>query len=338
MKGALGQERLRQRVDITKAPYAEQYPLLLAIYQGKRAVTTPFERNYVVKGDYSAFVDAKGGDFRLRPSAKVFTDIPGFKPLPFEKIGLRVDETRRHLPLKPPVFGDAPTRFGDEVQVGLSTPLRASHVVYTLDGTEPTAASPLYISPVVLTETTLLKARAVGEGANPVLSETVSRRFEHLPLRPVREIRINFQPDGSVPDGWRADTGAAYQVHADGAAYGWSAGNTGASRRRGRHQDPLRDTLVHFTGDMSWRIRVEPGTYSLSVMVGDAEHPSQEQTVLVNGKVLCPGVNLKGGEFRTFTADVKAEGGWITLTSKNVPHGPKLTRMNTLTLAPAGSR
>ena len=47
----LGQERLCQRVDITAEPYASRYPLLLAIYQGEKPLTTPFVRNYTVKGN-----------------------------------------------------------------------------------------------------------------------------------------------------------------------------------------------------------------------------------------------------------------------------------------------
>jgi hypothetical protein len=44
------------------------------------------------------FVNLKGFDFRLKPDSKVFTDLPAFKPIPFEKIGLFVDEYRKKLP------------------------------------------------------------------------------------------------------------------------------------------------------------------------------------------------------------------------------------------------
>jgi hypothetical protein len=33
-------------------------------------------------------VDASRGDFRLRPDAEVLKRLPGFRPIPFEKIGL----------------------------------------------------------------------------------------------------------------------------------------------------------------------------------------------------------------------------------------------------------
>ena len=43
-------------------------------------------------------MDFAKGDFRLKPDAKVFKDLPGFQPIPFDKIGLFVDEYRRRLP------------------------------------------------------------------------------------------------------------------------------------------------------------------------------------------------------------------------------------------------
>jgi len=44
------------------------------------------------------FVGMAKGDFRLKPDAQVFKDLPGFQPIPFDKIGLYVDEYRRKLP------------------------------------------------------------------------------------------------------------------------------------------------------------------------------------------------------------------------------------------------
>ena len=44
------------------------------------------------------FSDLAKFDLRLRPDSRVFKDLPGFKPIPFEKIGLYVDEYRKRLP------------------------------------------------------------------------------------------------------------------------------------------------------------------------------------------------------------------------------------------------
>jgi hypothetical protein len=44
------------------------------------------------------FVNMERLDFRLKPDSKILKDLPGFKPIPVEKIGLYVDEYRHKLP------------------------------------------------------------------------------------------------------------------------------------------------------------------------------------------------------------------------------------------------
>ncbi len=44
------------------------------------------------------FVDVAHGNLALKPDSVVFKKIPGFDPIPFEKIGLFKDEYRRALP------------------------------------------------------------------------------------------------------------------------------------------------------------------------------------------------------------------------------------------------
>ncbi len=44
------------------------------------------------------FEDMANMNFRLKPDAKVFKDLPNFKPIPLDKIGLYIDEYRKHLP------------------------------------------------------------------------------------------------------------------------------------------------------------------------------------------------------------------------------------------------
>lgn len=97
----VGHERTRVAVDVTKPPYSTKYPVVADIYNGKRELQFPYERNYEVRGDYSQFVDADNGNYALRENSTVFDKIEGFEPIPFEKIGLCVDEWRRSL-AKPP--------------------------------------------------------------------------------------------------------------------------------------------------------------------------------------------------------------------------------------------
>lgn len=56
--------------------------------------------------------------------------------------------------------------FVDSLVVELATPTPDVALHYTLDGTTPSESSPMYAGPVVLTQTTTLKARAINEATN----------------------------------------------------------------------------------------------------------------------------------------------------------------------------
>jgi hypothetical protein len=112
---------LRKEVDITRPPYTTHYPSLVGFLDFKpgqprisRAVRNLVVRcndvcagNWQVKPDENlvvdhdpGFVDAASGNFKLKPDAEVFSRLPGFKPIPFDKIGLYVDELRPTLPVE----------------------------------------------------------------------------------------------------------------------------------------------------------------------------------------------------------------------------------------------
>jgi hypothetical protein len=44
------------------------------------------------------FVNMKAYNFQLRSDNKIFKDLPNFKPLPIDKMGLFIDEYRKTLP------------------------------------------------------------------------------------------------------------------------------------------------------------------------------------------------------------------------------------------------
>ena len=46
------------------------------------------------------FVDAAGMNFQFKADSVVWTKIPGFKRIPFERIGLYTDEYRKTLPVR----------------------------------------------------------------------------------------------------------------------------------------------------------------------------------------------------------------------------------------------
>ena len=69
------------------------------VHDGRKRKTEPYASGpLAVYEEDPGFVDLAGGDLRLRADSRIFKDLPDFKPIPFEKIGLFVDEYRPALP------------------------------------------------------------------------------------------------------------------------------------------------------------------------------------------------------------------------------------------------
>jgi len=56
------------------------------------------ERDNLVVRDDPGFVNAVARDYRLKPDAPVLSEIPGFEPIPFDRVGLYLDAYRTVLP------------------------------------------------------------------------------------------------------------------------------------------------------------------------------------------------------------------------------------------------
>jgi hypothetical protein len=120
--------RLKEAVDIKRPPFSTQYPALTdwldllpdgKTFVGMRPRRNVFDRNVLVKyeetfrlvGKYAqcefgenyitqadpGFVNAAAMDFRLMEEAAVYKELPGFKPIPFEQMGVR-KSSERSLP------------------------------------------------------------------------------------------------------------------------------------------------------------------------------------------------------------------------------------------------
>ena len=110
----LWQTRLLKEVDITKPPYTERYPELVGFMDGapiekrrniarKNVFVRPElpptgswdldESNWTTDAD-PGFVDAAKGNYALKSGSEVFRKIPGFEPIPFDKIGPRNESAR----------------------------------------------------------------------------------------------------------------------------------------------------------------------------------------------------------------------------------------------------
>ena len=78
--------------------------------------------------------------------------------------------------LEPPVITASEARFFKPIIVSLTSSTKGE-IRYTLDGTEPTATSPLYEGPFELTTTTVVKARVFAKDMPP--SFTTTRKFSY---------------------------------------------------------------------------------------------------------------------------------------------------------------
>ncbi len=76
--------------------------------------------------------------------------------------------------------------FTEETEFSLSTPNGKGTIHYTLDESEPTVNSAIFTAPIPISETTILKAFAIGE--NKVSSKTIQAKFNKIP--PGRKIEV----------------------------------------------------------------------------------------------------------------------------------------------------
>lgn len=122
--------RLVNNVNIYQSPYSDRYPELMnylrPIVEGKEwegmrsrrnvlsgnlIVGGPEEPLHLMGGEYAqfesvnnyrtdsdpGFVDFQNGNFNLKPDSEVFDKIQGFEALPFNKMGLYVDQYRKSI-------------------------------------------------------------------------------------------------------------------------------------------------------------------------------------------------------------------------------------------------
>ncbi len=129
-ENGLLRRRLTENVNIYQSPYSDRYPELMNYlnpivdgkeWEGMRARRNVLSGNLIVGGpenplhlaggehaqcEYvnnyrtdsnSGFVDYQNENFNLQPDSEVFEKIPGFKTLPFDKMGLYTDQYRKEL-------------------------------------------------------------------------------------------------------------------------------------------------------------------------------------------------------------------------------------------------
>ncbi len=162
-------------------------------------------------------------------------------------------------------------------------------------------------------------------------------------------LKINFQPaDSTVPAGYTADTGAAYN---DGRGYGWvaQAGHApldvsvnARDRKLSTVEDRL-NTFIHmqYNSNVSgpavrtpaaWEYKVTNGTYTVTVSTGDASNSLDSNHALnIEGvQAIAPYMPAATNKFRTVTLRVPVADGKLTIDAV----GGTNTKINYVIVAP----
>ncbi len=96
-----------------------------------------------------------------------------------------------------PAFDPASCNFHPTTNVTLSCATEGATIRYTLDGSDPTAESAVYGSPIELSATTTIKARAYAEGMNPSAVASATYTFA-APVEP----GMAWTTGSSAPSAW----------------------------------------------------------------------------------------------------------------------------------------
>jgi uncharacterized delta-60 repeat protein len=132
-------------------------------------------------------------------------------------------------------------------------------------------------------------------------------------------VHINFQPPGSTPSGFLADTGLIFGARAGGLSYGWDADNTANARARNSTGSPdLRyDTLIKMQDgvDRSWEMAVPNGMYTVRIVAGDPSNTDSVYKLNLEGQLALSGT--PSGDTRWFrsTVNVQVRDGRLTLSN-----------------------
>ncbi|MCE5278907.1 MAG: PQQ-binding-like beta-propeller repeat protein [Planctomycetaceae bacterium] len=227
-----------------------------------------------------------------------------------------------------PVFQTADLQFTGTLNVLVRKPLAGGEVHYTLDGSDPTPASPKAAGSIPISRSCEVRLTLVKDGA---AGKVVSRSFERIESKGATDVTVNFQPPGKVPDGCVGDFGEPFGMRPSGYSYGWSQPMKDATRAR-RGADRRQGTQIFFMPGVTWSITVENGTYDVTVCVGDGDYKMPDGTIYVNGVTLCEGISLGQEDHKAFTKEVKVTDGRITMKSHQKAAPGDRTRVNYITI------
>lgn len=137
-----------------------------------------------------------------------------------------------------PVITPGSGTFDQPVDVTITSATPGAQIRYTLDGTEPTADSPVYTGAIRLTGSTTVKAGALAPGMDPSPVTSAKLAFSHFPNL-LANGDMNADADANnYPDVWSSRPGVARDTAI-------RRGPAGASLRKSYVEDQLNAIYVY---------------------------------------------------------------------------------------------
>lgn len=132
-------------------------------------------------------------------------------------------------------------------------------------------------------------------------------------------LKVNFQPASSaVPSGYVADSGAVYGNRGNGHTYGWDAsGAQTRDRDSANSLDQRYDTLLmmHDGGPFAWELAVPNGSYTVHVVMGDADYNNSVYKLNVEGVLTVDGTPTGSNRWIEGTQTVTVSDGKLTVSN-----------------------
>lgn len=143
---------------------------------------------------------------------------------PADFYGISFPQTTAGM-LEPPTITASEARFSAPMTVTITSNQSDNQAIirYTLDGSDPTDASPIYTAPFEITSTTVVRARAYAKDTPPSFTTTRRFNYDHI-------VRTTFSRKPNTPYNVGADTILfdGEQGDVDDLSHGW-LGFSGAS-------------------------------------------------------------------------------------------------------------
>jgi len=136
----------------------------------------------------TAFVLVEGKDSSLpikREGNDVIIEVASKAPDSIDTV-VAVDIEGSAVVIEPPDISGTADIFIDTMAVTLKSDIKGSQIRYTLDGSEPTSASPLYNEPIQLSETTTVQAQLFRE--DKAISHISQRAFKKVQPREPEDV------------------------------------------------------------------------------------------------------------------------------------------------------